>query len=344
MHKPAIAVICSLPLARAAAAYETDQLTDRDQPLADAAPALDAWTTRKLVDIAADVNAATRCEGSDARMQARLARAIHERLASKVHLDEHGLVRGLGYDQIMAFLEENPTVERRSFHDRDDIYALAKPTEAPILAVVGPCSTVQLAGVRMGTDKPSHFVDVGYDYYRHSHKGRRPDRAVAWGTETERTFYGKATSSAFSFADLRANYDGYRFYAGLLGPDSPLQRDEDGCVELVSPFRWERWVDWEYDELQNPNTYTEGARKALLRRLADPAPALCAIADTLGPDFDAHLVQALTEPRPYVTDKAPPRSDPFRLKERCADATARPDLADTTSGTPAPPPTAVSPP
>jgi hypothetical protein len=128
----------------------------------------------------------------------------------------------------------------------------------------------------VGTDKIDHFWIQGYDYFRRSREGRSPGRAVDWGTRTERGIWGLRTTGVFSYADLAANYDGMRFYTGLLGPGSVLQRDELGCVVLDRRFDWAEWVDWRYDEVLNPSVYKEGMADALLDGLAESAPWFCA--------------------------------------------------------------------
>lgn len=304
--------------ASSAHAYETDQLTYRDQPLQDAEQALDAWLTRQLVLAAAETNSTTQCRGSDRRMRQVLAWSLHRRTADDTHLSDKGLIRGLGYDRIMAFLEESTSVQRQDFPERRDLFGLSRVEEAPILATAGPCGTVLLAGVRMGTDKPSHFMDVGFDYYRRSRDGSRPDRAVQYGTTTERSVYGSMTSSSFSYADLRANWDGYRFYAGLLEQGSPVQRDEHGCLDVVAPFRWADWVDWEYDEVLNPSVFTEGAQVAIDRRLELDRDHYCRQYALLGgPAYDALLAEHMSVERHYYGDRSPDRRDPYHLAALC---------------------------
>jgi hypothetical protein len=127
-----------------------------------------------------------------------------------------------------------------------------------ILRVWGPASTIQLAGVLLGTDKLDHFWDQGYDYFRVSKHGLDPERAVRWGTRTELGPWGEATTGVFSYADLAANYDGHQFYATLLSPTSGIVRDDEGCVRMVRPFDWAEWIDWHYDEALNPSVFTEG--------------------------------------------------------------------------------------
>jgi hypothetical protein len=44
-------------------------------------------------------------------------------------------------------------------------------TQALVLGSVGVCATIELAGVRMGTDKADHFWAQGYEYERNSRWG-----------------------------------------------------------------------------------------------------------------------------------------------------------------------------
>jgi len=324
------ALLLAGPLGGSAHAYETDQLTDRGEPLEDAAPLADAWMVRELVAAAAQTNARTGCKGSDDHVRAVLAHEIHERVGKKVHLQERGLFRGLGYDRTMAFLEGAPGVDRRVFLQRSDIYGLARMKEAPILDVIGPSATINLGGVLVGTDKPSHFVDVGYGYFRKSHEGRDPDRAVRWGTHTENTFYGLQTSSTFSFADLTANWEGMIFYQQLLSERSPLQRDEQGCVQVVAPFRWEHWVSPEWDEVLNPSVYTAGAQAAVDRRLNGEEHSLCEDYARWGKGYPQQLAAIMGRDERWYGADSPPRSDPFHVADRCKEPGE--DVAGTDSG------------
>ena len=82
--------------------------------------------------------------------------------------------------------------------------------------------------------------------------------AVDWGVRTENGWFGSKIISIFSFADLRANWMGYRFYKGLFSSVDPLfSITKKGCVKRNQDFDWSNWVDWRFDELQNPCAYDD---------------------------------------------------------------------------------------
>lgn len=310
-----------------ALAWETDPITGRDRALDDATKLADAEVDRLLDEAAALTNTRTRCEDKPVprdRAHAVLARAIFHTTAHRSPVDDRGFWRSQGYGVFAAFLESDPRIDRRTWADRGDIFEGIAVGEAPILSVAGVCSTVRLAGVEVGTDKPDHFFHLGYSYLRIAKRTHDPDRAVAYGTRTENTYYGLMTSSTFSWADLHANWQGWRFYESLLTDESVMQADERGCVRRAAPFHWADWVDWRWDELFNPNAY----RKAVVAFLDDHVTAAaCPALDALRPQIVAHVPTALREDAPWAGDAAPDRAEALPLAQRCVDL---PVLADAT--------------
>jgi len=301
----------------AASAWETDQLTGRDQPLPDLAPAADARLDQAIAAAVAETNRQTRCGGTDDQVHAVLAQAIHDQVGPPERLPGRPWPKWVGYNIYGTWLEEQPGT--RDFLDRSDIYGDLRLWQAPILKLAGTCGTVNLAGTLLGTDKVDHFLGMGFSYWERSQLGAFPARAIAWGAGTERSIYGRMTSSAFSYADLEANLDGYRFYAELLGPDSVMQRqEEDGCVAQVRPFHWSGWVDWRYDEVLNPSVYTRAALAGVRRRLADEQAEICAsYARWGGADYSAHLARVLASAPEAAAGVGPPRVDVFQLSSLC---------------------------
>ena len=126
------------------------------------------------------------------------------------------------------------------------------------------------------TDKIDHFLATGHSYWRWSHDGADPQRALRRGERTERTVLGRWTSGAFSYADLAANWDGYRFYDSLLVPGSPFQRSPEGCAVRVGTWDWAEWVATDWDELVNPSVYGRRIQRRIAEEVADDRDALCA--------------------------------------------------------------------
>lgn len=311
-----------------ALAYETDQLTDRGVPLQDALDVANERMNTLLAEAVLRTNRETACEATQEDTRQSLARHIFRLTSRETYVEGRKGLEGFGYGAYSAWLE-TAAIDRRSFEDRHDIYGRVGVGDSLVLAEAGICSTVQLAGVLLGTDKLDHFLGEGYAYAQISGWGRRPERAIRWGTATELTFFGLMTSATFSFADLRANWDGYRFYTSLLAQDSVVTRNPNGCVELSRPFDWSDWIGPEYDELLNPPVYVDRVQEAVSVRLAEQRETYCRGFEEWGSGLPERTMAALDAPRPYVGPAAPRRVDPFQLGALCT----APATATTTSVT-----------
>lgn len=249
---------------------------------------------------------ARRCPTDLERRRRRLARLLYRETGRRTVVPGRPFPRSLGHGRASAFLETGP-VDRFDGSTRGAFDGL-KPLQSPVLAVAGTASTVSLGGVRVGTDKVDHFLATGFAYWRWSAYGRDPEHAIRRGTRTERLFFGQLTSNAFSYADLRANWDGYTFYAGLLGPSSLLQADEDGCVVQLRPWSWGEWVDPSWDEFVNPSVYGRVVTRVLERSLLEDREAICS----------EWAAAPRVDNTPWFRGRAPVQQGPLGLAELCA--------------------------
>lgn len=301
-------------IASLAFAYETDQLTRRAEPLGDARDAANAAANVMLVEAMGRANTLTGCRAGEEWTRRVLASSIYAFTARSRYVPARGQLAGFGYGAFSAWVEQAP-LPRREFVDRDDIYEDLQPTESLVLGSVGVCSTIRVGDVLLGTDKLDHFWEQGYEYFVESRYGKRDDRALRWGVTTEKGGYGLLTSDVFSYADLYANWAGYRFYKELLTEDSVFRQDERGCVAMVRPFDWAEWVDDAMDEVLNPPFYDPHVRDAVRAHLAEEREAVCAgwdVADALR-RRDAVLAR-----RPeFVDASAPAWTDEIGLAELC---------------------------
>lgn len=304
-------------LASPAWGWETDQLTDRGVPLQDATGPANT-RLNGMLDVAA-VRASARLSphARPAKVERVVARTVWRVTANRSRVPGRGLFRGLGYGALAAWLE-TADIPRRSFLDRSDLYAGIPFGVAPILASAGTCSTVKLGGVLMGTDKVDHFLSTGWRYWNRARRGTL-DTSIRYGTRTERTYLGLATSDTFSFADLHANWQGYQFYSSLLDPDRGLFTADGGRVERVRDFDWADWTDWRWDELLDPSVYTPGVQRWLDAHLPARMDALCTDAPAWAAQVASAHATIATEPAPWVNHRAPARSDPFGVPARCPD-------------------------
>lgn len=320
-------------LTPSAHAYETDQLTGRLTPLQDAMPQANAWANELIAGAVARANAQTRCKQDLPTTRRILGRRIADATASGQYVPERKLA-GFGYGVFAALLETGP-VDRHSFLDRSDIYGALKPGEAVVLYTVGTCSTIRMGNVLMGTDKLDHFWELGFQYAGASRWGSKPERAWRWGTFTEKLFYGLLTSDVFSYADLRANESGYRFYVELLSPTSTVQLGEDGCVKQVRPFDFAEWVDDDYDEVLNPSVYNRFVQRGVAERLAARKDEYCASYVRWRDGYLPILADKLEEDPPYAGKRAPRHDDMYDLEQLCAPEIAA-ALASGVTRTPGP--------
>jgi len=305
-------------LSALAFAYETDQLTDRDQPLADARAFANEQMNGILDGVITELNR-DHCGDEDAELRAALARAIRREGDHAERVPGRGLWHSFGYGHYGKLLETGP-IERRSFYaDRSDIYGDMGLTESPVLKIAGTCSTINLGGHLVGVDKIDHFLVVGYDMWRWSDDGERDNRAVQWATLTENTWFGEYTSGGFSYADLRADWDGYRFYRDLLNEGSVVERGADGCMVRERSWDWSDWVNAEWDEVLNPNVYNRGVQRAVSDRLYAKRDELCAEYGRWGDaSYQQELQARLATTPEWAGRHAPPRTDPYALAELCA--------------------------
>ncbi len=124
--------------------------------------------------------------------------------------------------------------------------------------------TIEIAGVRMGTDKLAHLVSSGWTYsteYRKAiEEGESFDDAervaVQRGLTEESLFLGGMVSGVQSISDIEAGYGGMRFYRNLCGGDDPiLELDEEGWT-LSRPVDLRDYVTPRWDESYQPSVYS----------------------------------------------------------------------------------------
>ena len=310
-------VLVSLVIGRASA-YETDQLTDRLVPLRDAEQAADDEANRLLYQAVQRTNEQTGCRSSARATHRLLAQNIYDITEFPTFVEGRGELAGFGYGAYGAFLETDAAVDRRSFQDAEDMYDQVGPGESAVRGTVGVCSTIQVAGVLMGTDKADHFWAQGYEYLRASKRGRRPERAQEWGIASELGQYGLLTSGVFSFADLAANWQGYLFYVGLLEPGSAFEVGEGGCVGQTRPFRWREWLSDAMDEVVNPSVFRKGVGEGVQEHLALHADAVCADYRRWRGPVKLLSAQIVAQQQPQLTSRAPQRVDELQLDALCS--------------------------
>lgn len=130
---------------------------------------------------------------------------------------------------------------------------------------------VNINGYLVGLDKIGHFFAEGWQYFDLTHyDGKTIDEAIEWGRQKEAGMFGYTTTGIFSYADLVANLNGWRFWNKiLLKQDDPLKggianffnRPYVTCdIQILDSIRNRRIIRaWEYNTRFDLSDYIDGA-------------------------------------------------------------------------------------
>jgi hypothetical protein len=150
--------------------------------------------------------------------------------------------------------------------------------------------TIEVAGVRMGTDKLAHFVSSGWTYYAAYRRavagGETPAQAersaIERGLTEEKLVLGGMTSGVQSIADIEAGEGGLHLYLDLCGNDDPILKLEESGWVISRPVDLRDYATPRWDESFQPPVYSAG-------RWRKVRPVLEGYCDRLG---DPHVVAA----------------------------------------------------
>ena len=247
--------VCVVALASAAApALETDQFYAWKRTLEDSGAAINAEVNGEIDEVLARINARGGAGRSSCR---KVERALRRRFTYLIFLrPELWAINTPSVDRVPATPEEELAF-RHAY-----LYGRTSPLDA--IRWMPPSPTILVGGVRIGTDKLSHFFSQGawlHEEYRD--RRRRGDseagameHAIRFGIMTERTLLGGTSSGVLSLGDLEANHQGLLFYNGLCDADAPaLVRTAEGW-RLTRPFDLAAHVTPEWDESWQPNLMT----------------------------------------------------------------------------------------
>jgi hypothetical protein len=237
-------------------ALETDQYYAWRRPLADSGEALNAKVNFEIDEALRIVNGGD--GGRSATCRDALS-AIHDRFTlfifQKIEL----------WAQRTSVLSRIPVDQSEEFDYRKN-WIYGQIAWYDLGRTVPPSPTIEVAGVRFGTDKISHFFSEGHyylDWYEGARKrGMSHDAAVEFavrrGIAIETTVLGGVISGVISPADLEANYQGLDWYIDLCEGDPPLLTRGEAGWRLREPFDLRPYVSPEWDESYLPNVVLEG--------------------------------------------------------------------------------------
>ena len=187
-----------------------------------------------------------------------------------------------GYD-LDQQLQELLAERSYSLSLNDSIYRDINYIEGFSLNIKGLSDVIRVNRHLVGLDKLGHFFAEGWQYFELTQQEDKSlKHAIQLGKEQEGGKYGYSTTGIFSFADLVANFNGWRFWNRVLGKnndpllgvvanllDSPYVTCD---IQIVSSIRhlkivkaWEQnkkfdlsvYVDGVWDEGNNCNSYAD---------------------------------------------------------------------------------------
>ncbi|MBU0946948.1 MAG: hypothetical protein KJ804_00495 [Proteobacteria bacterium] len=153
----------------------------------------------------------------------------------------------------------------------DSIYRDIDYLEGFSLNIKELSDVVNINGHLIGLDKMGHFFDQGWQYFELSHyKKHTLDQALEWGREQETGKFGYTTTGIFSFSDLVANFNGWRFWNKvLLSEKDPLKgiianffnKSYISCEnQIIASIKNKKIVKaWEYNSRFDLSDYIDGA-------------------------------------------------------------------------------------
>jgi hypothetical protein len=318
-------MVVGLSLNFGAQAFETDQLTWRDREAPDSLELINAKVNEMLERAAKRTNAKVSRRASVEYVASVFRKEIYKENKISVQVMGTDLEKWMRRDLRSQGYAIVPT-------DRDgrslSIYSEYRKTFSRFWEFLNPQAfnlaqkwtgdlvspTFIANGVRFGADKLTHFFRLGYRYYMKSANGQRPEWGYSYGTETENGTIGMASIGVFSYPDLRANFDGYLFYARVI-PEYYIF--ENGELRQKRPFNLADFISDDWDEFCNPPAYSQKLLATVRLHVAKHRDEFCAERERWLPVRGADRC-ILTPVGDYINLRyAPKRVDSFELDRVC---------------------------
>lgn len=222
-------------------AYETDQFSNRLNPIKDSTEILDERVNQSI--------AAAITDWKGPRADRKVVDAIYYDIGGKHWVDK-----------IERYAMNSDQVERLQPSRYESIYRGHPIWATRVAALFGVGPTIKINDQLVGSDKLGHFLSQGRKFWNRFQKYQDEARAAEHSAYTERALFGQATTGVYSNADLVANYEGLLFYRSLFedgiidGKPAILAWNGDGWT-VQREFTWADHVNAYWDEALNVNHF-----------------------------------------------------------------------------------------
>lgn len=258
MQKIVVTLIyISIFVVRPGGAAEVDSVTPRNLHLENSLPVLNAIFEQRIQEGIEKANAKRGDFCDEEVLYTELRKAIFQSLTASWGLKGYDLDK-----QLRRLLVR----QSYSLSLNDSIYRDIDYLEGFSLNLKELSDLVNINGHLVGLDKVGHFFAQGWQYFEQP----TIDQAFEWGREQETGLFGYTTTGIFSFADLVANFNGWRFWNKvLLQEKDPLKgvianflnRPYVSCkIQFVASLKEKKLVKaWEYNSRFDLADYVDGA-------------------------------------------------------------------------------------
>ncbi len=248
-------------------AYETDQLSNRLNPIQDSTALLDERVNQSIADAIANWK----------------GKRKDSKVVSRIYHDIGGVH---WVDKIERWAMNSEDIERIQVSRYDSIYSGHPIWATRVAGMFGTGPTIKLNGQLIGSDKLGHFLSQGRKFWKRYVRYQDEARAAEHSAYTERALFGQLTTGSYSNADLVANFEGYRFYRSLFEdnviPGKPaILAWENDQWQIQRHFTWADHVNEYWDEALNVNHYDGLLYPLYERAIRDLLPGLLPGARTL---------------------------------------------------------------
>ena len=223
-------LVCCCLVAHFCQAAEIDSITPCSRELPDAADTLNGIINARLQSGIEAANArqdeftffSERTVCDEEILYTELRKAIFQSFSASLGLKGYSLDK-----QLRELLGSQGC----SLPLKDSIYRDITFFEGISLNLKELSDVIMVRGHLVGLDKIGHFFAEGWEYFEHTRAdGATVEDAMAWGTGLEKGSFGYLTTGIYSYADLVANFNGFRFWNGL------RKRQRDPLKGVVADF------------------------------------------------------------------------------------------------------------
>ncbi len=250
------AVVVAWPAA--VLAHETDQFSNRADPIADSTQVLNRKVNRAIARVVEK-----RRTGDD---RIAFVNALYGKLGGRFLVD-----------RLEKWAIESPEVEKLKTGRYNSVYSGHPIWAVRVTKLFGVGQTMRVNNQLIGTDKLGHFVSQGRKYYRRFLYYDSEEKAAKQSAFAEWAFFGQMSNGNFSNADLVANYEGHRFFRSLfeddIVPGKPaILRWEGNGWSIQRQFDWADHVNEYWDEALNINHFDALLYKHMYKRFITYCP------------------------------------------------------------------------